>query len=212
MSGVAKERLIQMYKPSVIVNPEGQEKSLQVNLFELPALNRELRARFKADYQGKDWYWHRFFWSLPDPIFHSIEFLAVACIAFFNSPVKAYHIVKNKIQSYFAQKNNDIDATHRIGACFSPQEVKDLATSMRRHYSSCLWQKGDVLLIDNRQVMHAGMPGKGDRVIRALIANPLAMDYRLQAKGLSATDERTEGSLGEFLRNRAELDKSEPRP
>jgi alpha-ketoglutarate-dependent taurine dioxygenase len=197
--GTGNERFILMYKPSVCIHPSTQEKALQINLFELPTLNRQLRACFKADYKGNDWFWHRFFWSLPDPIFHSIEFLAIVLIAFFNSPKNSYKIVRNKIASYFANKKIDKRAEDRVGACFTEKDVTHLAQLMRDHYSSCLWKKGDVLLIDNRKVMHAGMPGKGERVIRAMISNPIAMDYAFKESGVINAMARDEPSIGECM-------------
>lgn len=206
--GQGDERLILMYKPSVIKHPITQEKSLQINLFELPGLNPELRACFKDDYKGDVWFWHRFFWSLPARLCDTIEALAVAWIALFKSPMNASKIIHNKIRSYFAQKNTATYPNTRIGTCFNEQEVKNLAQSMRRHYVSCLWQRGDILLLDNRQVMHTGMPGAGDRIIRALIANPLAMNYAQQAQGVCSAGEREQGSIAELMRELALVEKN----
>ncbi len=44
---------------------------------------------------------------------------------------------------------------YRVGSCFNNKEVKELAKLIRIYYSSCLWKKGDILLIDNKKVMHA---------------------------------------------------------
>lgn len=57
-------------------------------------------------------------------------------------------------------------------------------------------EKGDVLLIDNKKVMHAGMPGLGPRLIRAMICNPLAMDYYSSASGTLVATERETQTLG----------------
>lgn len=197
--GTGNKRFILMYKPSVFIHPLTQEKALQINLFELPTLNKYLRACFKADYKGKSWFWHRFFWSLPSPFFNTIEFLAVAVIAFFNSPKNSLKIVRTKLSSYFAKKKNKIPTPDKVGVCFTEKDIKSLAQAMRDHYCSCLWQKGDILLIDNRKVMHAGMPGKGKRLIRAMISNPIDMDYTSKEPGVLNAEERTTPSIGECM-------------
>ncbi len=197
--GSGKDRFICLYKPSVFIHPLTQEKALQINLFELPTLNNYLRTCFKSDYKGKDWFWHRFFWSLPAPLFNTIEFLAVAIIAFFHSPKNAYKIVRNKISSYFARKKTHLSEPDKVGTCFNENDIKKLAHAMRTHYCSCLWQKGDILLIDNKKVMHAGMPGKGERVIRAMISNPVAMNYTDKEHGAILAKERQTCSVGECM-------------
>ena len=70
---------------------------------------------------------------------------------------------------------------------------------MHAYYSSCLWQKGDILLVDNRQVVHARMPGAGPRLIRDLIGNPLKMDYTSDALGSLICKNSREPSLGYYL-------------
>ncbi|WP_298627738.1 TauD/TfdA family dioxygenase [uncultured Legionella sp.] len=197
--GTGDERFICMYKPSVFIHPVTHEKALQLNLFELPTLNNYLRTCFKADYKGKDWFWHRFFWSLPAPLFNTIEFLAVAVIAFIHSPKNAYKIVRTKLASYFARKKTNLSDPDKVETCFTEPEIQELAQAMRANYCSSLWQKGDILLIDNKKVMHAGMPGKGERVIRAMISNPIAMNYTNEETGILHAKERTSPSLGESL-------------
>lgn len=197
--GEGDERFILMYKPSVFEHPLTNEKALQVNLFELAELNTELRKCFINDYKGKEWFWHRFFWRLPTKVFNSIEFLAIMFIAFFHSPKNSYKIVKNKYSSYLANKKVHSFDTTKIDSCFSPDDVKELAQVMRTYYSSCLWQKGDVLLIDNKKVMHAGMPGSGERVIRALICNPMTLNFSPQRPGAISAQESTLKTIGDYM-------------
>lgn len=197
--GEGSERFILMYKPSVFEHPLTKEKALQVNLFELISLNAELRKCFMSDYKGKQWFWHRLFWRLPTAVFNSIEFLAVLCIAFFHSPKNSYKIVRNKYASYQANKKIHSFDTTKVGSCFSSKEVKELAQTMRTYYSSCLWKKGDILLIDNRKVMHAGMPGSGERVIRAMICNPMAMDFSLKQPGWISADNSKNKTIGDYM-------------
>lgn len=200
MVGEGAERFILMYKPSVFEHPLTKEKALAINLFELPMLNHELRKCFVNDYPGKAWFWHRFFWQLPGFIFKSIEFLAIVFIAFFKSPKRSYKILRTKLATFYANKKNKFSKNHeKVGSCFDDDEVKTLAKSIRNYYSSCLWQKGDILLIDNKNVMHAGMPGKGPRLIRAMIGNPIEMPYTETASGCIDAKERATESIGACL-------------
>lgn len=200
IAGEGEERFILMYKPNVFAHPLTKEKALQLNLFELPTLNDELRKRFLKDYKGAAWFWHRLFWRLPPKIFNLIESFAVALIAFFHSPKNAYKIARTKYLAYIANKKVHSFNTRRAGSCFSETEVKSLADLMRTHYSSCIWQKGDILLIDNKKVMHAGMPGKGDRVIRAMICNPIFLKYSSTQPGLVLSQEQVRRTIGEAMR------------
>lgn len=196
--GEKENRLLLMYKPNVFRHPLTDEKALQLNLFELHSLNNELRKCFMSDYGGKTWFWHRFFWRLPTLLFNAVEKTAVLFIALFHSPKRALHIAKIKYQRYLASKKVSFNK-ERVGQCFSQDEIKDLARAMRKYYSSCLWQKGDILLIDNKKVMHAGMPGIGPRLVRALICNPIALDYNPAAPGLVIAKESNAATIGQHM-------------
>lgn len=199
--GEGENRFVLMYKPSVLEHPTTHEKALQINIFELPTLNYELRKCFLKDYKGKVWFWHRFFWKLPTPIFNSVEKLAIIFISFFKSPKNAYKTLHNKLSHFKTSrkvKHFPLN-TGKVGSCFNDEEVKELAQLMRQFYSSCLWKKGDVLLIDNRKVMHAGMPGFGHRLIRAMICNPLDMGYSELEPGMIIAKERTTDTIGAYM-------------
>ncbi|WP_392538110.1 TauD/TfdA family dioxygenase [Legionella sp. 227] len=199
--GEGEEQFVLMYKPSVLEHPITKEKALQINMFELPTLNYELRKCFMNDYKGKKWFWHRFFWKLPTSVFNSVEKLAIIFISFFNSPTNSYKILRTKLTHFKASrkiKRSSLN-TVKVGSCFNKEEVKELAQLMRNYYSSCLWEKGDVLLIDNKKVMHAGMPGMGHRVIRAMICNPLHMNYSASESGSLVAKERTTDTIGAYM-------------
>lgn len=197
--GKGDSKFVLMYKPSIFEHPISKKPSLQINLFEIPTLNTELRRCFMNDYQGKTWFWHRLVWRLPAFVFKSIEVIYVMCASFFYSPEESLKIFRSKWRSFKAahKKNNlpPFDQT-RVGHCFTKNEVKNLAQLMRQHYSSCLWKKGDILLVDNHQVMHAGMPGSGDRLVRAMICNPVKMNYSFTEPGYLKCQYRTTESIG----------------
>lgn len=200
--GTGKNKFILMYKPSVFEHPQTKKKSMQINLFEILPLNAELRKCFMDDYQGKPWFWHRFVWKLPAFVLKSLEFIYIIFASFFHSPKDALTILRNKIKTSIAS-NKDADLPPfndvKVGRCFNDTDIKDLAKLMRNYYSSCLWKKGDVLLIDNRKVVHAGMPGAGQRLVRAMICNPMVMPYSFQEPGTLACETRSTESIGHYM-------------
>lgn len=195
--GQGETAFVLMYKPSVLMHAGA--KSLQINLFELPTLNAAMRRCFMNDYRGKDWFWHRFVWRMPECVFKFLEHVYVACASFCYSPRDSLAILKSKLRVRRAIKQSKLPDLPKVGPCFNEQDVNDLAQQIRQHYSSCLWQKGDVLLVDNRKVAHAGMPGAGPRTIRAMIANPLDMTYAFMEKGLLTCQQRTGDSIGTLM-------------
>ena len=200
--GKGNDRFVLMYKPSIFEHPATKKKSLQINLFEILSLNPELRKCFLNDYKGSDFFWHRFVWRMPEPVFKIIEKIYVACASFFYSPKDSLKILLNKILSKkAASKKDNLPSFNQIkvGSLFNKKDVKDLAKLIRAYYSSSLWQKGDILIVDNRKVMHAGMPGAGDRLIRAMISNPIDMKYSYREPGTIDCSNRLGESIGFYL-------------
>lgn len=204
IEGEGEDKLVLMYKPSVFLHPVTQKKSLQINFFSLPTLDTALRKCFLNDYQGKTWFWNRFFWKLPYSIFKSIENAAVFFIALFHSPKELFQMTESKWKTDRAFKKLDKKFT-KVSSCFSETDINHLAHMMRDYYCSITWHKGDILLVDNRKVVHTGMPGAGPRTVRALISNPLQMKYSSEQSGcLSCQDSATE-SIGYYLEQAKKL-------
>lgn len=200
--GKGKDKFILMYKPSIFKHPITKKSSLQINLFEIPSLNSEMRSYFIDDYQGKEWFWHRFVWKLPTFIFKLLEFFYIIFASFFYSPKNSIKILLAKIRANKAlNKKNNLPLFNdvKVGSCFKDKEIKDLAKLIRNYYSSCLWKKGDILLIDNRKVLHAGMPGSGPRLIRAMICNPLDMKYSFSKPGYLDCRNCTTETIGFYM-------------
>lgn len=200
--GEGNDKFILMYKPSIFDHPRTKKRALQINLFEIPKLNSELRKCFMHDYSANGWFWHRFVWKLPTAVFKTIEFLYIMCASLFYSPKEALKIFRSKINVYRAfNKKNNVPPFNdtKVGACFNDKDVKDLSKSIRNYYSSCLWKKGDILLIDNRQVMHAGMPGSGPRLVRAMICNPMTMRYSFLEPGSVTCNDRSSETIGYYM-------------
>lgn len=193
--GNGRHRLIVMHKPNVFLHPVTQKKALQINFFELNALNKALRTYFKNDYQGAAWLLYRLIWRLPTWFFTVLEKSYLFIGAFCYAPHQAIKTLYWRCRRWYAHRLTSF-SKQRVGHCFSSEDVNDLAHQMRRYYCSCLWQKGDILLVDNRQVVHAGMPGKGERVVRALIGNPLNISYQAGDSGLCDCVDKSAETLG----------------
>lgn len=197
--GEGEEKLILMYKPSVSLHPVTQKKALKINLFSLPTLDRALRKLFMNDYQGDTWFWHRFVWKLPASLFKTMENVFLYVAAFLHNPEKQMQITRSKKKVRKAFEKVDAKC-EKVNACFSDTDINHLTQLMRNFYCSTIWQKGDILLVDNRKVAHAGMPGSGSRLVRALITNPLEMKYSATQPGCFHSLDRTTESIGHFMR------------
>ena len=201
--GTGKKRFVTMHKPSVYVHPVTNKKALQINFFELRQLNSALRKCFINDYQGKTWFWHRLVWRLPEAAFKMLEHVYVMFASFFYSPKDSLGILWGKIKTLFLFNKKVATSfdKEKVESCFNKQEIHDLAKQMRDHYSSCLWVKGDILIVDNKKVVHAGMPGKGARTIRAMICDPLDISYSPSEPGIINCELRKTESVGWHLAN-----------
>lgn len=206
--GKGKKRFVVMYKPSVYIHPVTQKKALQINFFQLRALNRALRRCFINDYQGNSWFWHRLVWRLPESVFKALEVIYVMFASFFYSPKDSLKILLSKIKTYLAFNKKTAASFNAltVESCFEKDDIQELAKHMRDYYSSCLWQKGDILIVDNKQVVHAGMPGKGPRVIRAMICDPLEMNYSYSEPGTLSCKTRTTEGIGARMMSQQEMD------
>ncbi len=201
--GEGEDKLILMYKPSVFLHPVTQKKALQINFFSVPTLDATLRKCFLNDYQGKTWFWHRFVWNLPFSIFKPIENTFLFLGALFHSPEELLRIKMSQWKTDRAFKKLGKEFA-KVNSCFTQADIDHLAPIMRNFYCSILWKKGDILLVDNRKVVHAGMPGAGSRQVRALISNPLKMNYSPAQPGCFDCQESQKQSIGQSIKMKKE--------
>jgi alpha-ketoglutarate-dependent taurine dioxygenase len=172
------ERVV-FVKPVICDHPITGAPALVTNLSgELPGLNRQLRALFLKDYAGWQWTYHRLVWRFP--FLGNISYITFADV---RRRIKA--IVQNILgKSRSKASTADLPLGLRyLETAFTDEEVTLLAKAMRDHFVSFTWKRGDILLIDNLQIAHAGMPGFGDRVLRVVICNPVRMDVSATASG-----------------------------
>jgi alpha-ketoglutarate-dependent taurine dioxygenase len=189
--GQGDGRSVVMYKPSVLQHPITKEKALQINF------SGELRSKgfeevvhkaFGQDYQAWRWGMHRLSWRFP--------WLG-------NVVGLTPSVVKRAIQQKFlrsgAKKITSMDpSVTRIASAFDAESIELLGRSIRARFSSFTWRPGDMLLVDNVKMAHAGMPGFGPRRLRAFIANPIDVPCSPEAPGCYVIPERTaQHTLGE---------------
>lgn len=197
--GTGDNKFILMYKPSVFEHPVTNQKALQINFFELPTLNEAMRKCFMNDYQGDTWFWHRFAWRLPKFVFKALELIYVTINSFIYSPKESYKILQAKFSVYKAEKTLPSFNNEKVKNCFTEKDIDNLAKAMRNYYCSCLWKKGDILLVDNKKVVHAGMPGSGPRLVRAMISNPVDMKYAFTQPGYLNCKDRAAETVGHYI-------------
>lgn len=166
-------------KSAICDHPITGEPALVANLgSEISGLNRQLQQLFLKDYTGWQWTYHRLVWRFP--------FLGIIPhITFAGVGRRIKSIFRNILSKSGTQASAPVPplGLRLLGSAFTDEEVKLLAKAMRDHFVSFTWKRGDVLLIDNLQVAHSGMPGFGDRVLRVLICNPIRMDLSASASG-----------------------------
>jgi len=188
-----------MNKPSVIADGLSNKKIIQANLCnELPLLNEKLLKLFIQDYKGAKWIKHRLMWRFLG--YEKYQRWSFVLKGLKNNP---YQFLKNRkaMQKRIAQYKES--QQFRISSVFSEQDITKLAALMKESYSGFIWQEHDVLLVDNIQVAHAGMPGicttKYPREIRAMLSNPIKIDYSPDALGIQKRESLGSETLGELF-------------
>lgn len=196
---VEDEKFVVMHKPSVFTHPVTGKKIVQANLCaEIPALNDRVLRHFIRDYRGFRWMMHRMAWKYIG--YQRLRQWSLMLPALTRHPINFFKMRKEIRQR---MKQYSANSLPRINSVFNEADIKTLASAMRESYASFLWQKGDVLLVDNLQVAHAGMPGKTTkkhpRNIRAMLCNPFKMPYTPSALGLQEKGELLAATLGETM-------------
>ena len=177
------KRLMHLYKPSIFENACSQQATLVLNLgIPIPGLDQMLEKQFAEDYAGWRWSGWRMARRFPLLVDMSIT----------RNPLKS-------LKAAWARKRNPSNwlpkpSPDQVGSAFTPEDVSSLAVAMRKHFTSFVWKPGDVLLLNNLQMAHAGMPGHGARLVRALVCNPVPLSYLPDAPGRRAYPDVVEGT------------------
>ncbi|MFI4919701.1 MAG: TauD/TfdA family dioxygenase [Legionellales bacterium] len=199
---VVNDEFLLMSKPSVINDIGTDKKVIQANLgAEIPSLNEAVLSLFMSDYHGIKWVLHKMVWKLLG--YQKQRKLFFTLGAFFKNPLLFVRFFKKRqdMQKRLNQYNST--QSSRISSVFEDKDVPILAALIRDSYAAFTWQANDVLLIDNLQVAHAGMPGrttkKHPREIRAMLCNPLKINYAENAAGVQKHPGVRTETLGECM-------------
>lgn len=168
------------YKPSVFRHPHTGKFSLQVNISqELKGL--EIERHFLPYYTGGKWAVHRLAWRRRRVL--QALFYAVHIPLAIRHPViirELFTQLIGRLRAPSRQPSQQHEATDtptwpRLGQALDADDARLLGTAVWKHSSVFTWRRGDVLLIDNLQVHHAGMPGFGPRDIKVIMGNPVPL-------------------------------------
>lgn len=186
-----------LHKPSVLVHPLTRERALAIHywsgLMRL-GFRPAIRDAFLRDYAAARWTVHGLLWQYP----------ALTRLLPSGALVRAPRVALRDFRDQLAERirakalgvaEDDAPVGERVHSIFEPGDERIVADAVRHRFSSFRWKSGDVLMVDNAKMAHAGMPGFGPRLLRAMICNPMALPcsgdgpglWRLPNDGLEVT-------------------------
>lgn len=175
-------RVLLNYKPSVFRHPHTGKFSLQVNISE-EMKGLEMERHFLPHYSGKKWAVHRLAWRRRRVL--QLLFYLVHIPLAIRHPViirelstSLWRRLRTPSRQPKQQHVSTVTPTWpRLGQRLNQEDARLLGTAVWKHASVFTWRRGDVLLIDNLQVHHAGMPGFGPRDIKVIMGNPVPLGH-----------------------------------
>jgi hypothetical protein len=190
------KEFILLYKPSVFVHPLTAERTLNTHfwsgLLKL-GIRPAIRRAFMPDYGGAQWAVHQLLWRVPAlndfvPSLTLIKAPRIAIRNFRDMLRGRVRTLRAKLGAVAPSRGEDDHEPEGMGvdSAFEPGDQDLVASAIRRHFSSFRWKRGDVLMVDNLKMAHAGMPGFGPRLLRAMICNPMQVPCSADMPGLWA--------------------------
>ncbi|MDP3705100.1 MAG: TauD/TfdA family dioxygenase [Legionellaceae bacterium] len=183
---------VYLHKPAVLEHPLTKRKSLQINFGAIPNLHPFYVKKFCKNYMGFPWLLHRMLWS-SQKIYTFFNYFSI----FAYHPSLFFLILKKRkehIKVQYTQNENSLNQVFR-----EKKNLALLANLISKHQASFTWKEGDILLVDNTYIAHTGMPGFGARKIRALMCNPLKIDYSATASGIQIIGTSEAATLGSLV-------------
>jgi hypothetical protein len=204
------KELIRLYKPSVFVHPLTGERALNIHfwsgLLKL-GIRPAIRRAFMSDYGGAQWAVHQLLWRVPslNDFIPSLTLIKAPRIAVRNFR----DMLRGRLRSLRAKlapaasSNGEDDGEPQgtgVDSAFEASDGDLVAGAIRRRFSSFRWKPGDVLMVDNLKMAHAGMPGFGPRLLRAMICNPMQVPCSANTPGVwKVPDDRPARTVGERI-------------
>lgn len=165
---------ITIFKPTVLEHPITKKPALSVNFvaFGNTSLRSKINDEFINDYIGLEWIIHRARWRFK----YSERMIYFKQIITKLNPIA---IIKSCYNLRNNRSNPPAENIQRtVRDVFDQNDFSYLAKAVRKNHSSCKWQSGDIMLVDNKQIAHNGMPGFGTRVIRTMMCNPIQLNLQ----------------------------------
>jgi alpha-ketoglutarate-dependent taurine dioxygenase len=176
------------HKPSVFVHPITGRRSLQINLAgELPEIDTFVRANLRSHYATWRWLLHRLVWRYPAFERAAETYEAIACRLSMTGPRP--RAIAEELRATLARlvaapppapPLDDIPPVTRLHDKLIAEDIEEIANAVCRHCSMFPWKEGDVLVLDNLQTLHAGMPGYGPRELRVMMLNPVPITFPVE--------------------------------
>lgn len=159
------ERVAVLYKPVVVPHPQTGRSAILFNISaSIPGFDERIVQRFQAHFSGNAWAFHRFLWRTG-----KANKLRKA-IAYASHPIRfrqLYELYKPEPFPELLGEN---------AALPTEAETDAFADAVYRNATSVRWRRGDILLFDNFQMLHAGLPGFGPRNLNIMMFNPVYLD------------------------------------
>jgi alpha-ketoglutarate-dependent taurine dioxygenase len=229
------EKAVVLHKPTVYRHPHHGKRALQVNLGgEAPTVIGLLNRLLKVHYVGPKWALHRYAWkhAFMSQVFTTIERIPAALQYPDVVGKEEWDTVKGLAKGLgarFGLRSTSPSPRPKAGSAMmgsgyrpptslrklsdllTPEDCVTLAKVARRHCALFTWKQGDVVLFDNVQVLHSGMPGLGPREIRVMMCNPIPMKYPFKTGLIDVAFDESYRTVDERLRALA-AERSSPAP
>ncbi len=225
----AGEKRVVLLKPLVYRHPYHGKRAFQVNLGENRLVTTFLNQLLVKQYTGPKWAVLRYTWKhayltkvmhtlekLPSALkypdvmgkqeWDEIEGLVKGLGARFRGKKKAKAPPPApKVPAAGEMLGSSLSAPSiagmaRLGDKIAREDAATIAKAARKHTSVFTWKKGDVILFDNVQVHHAGMPGVGPRELRVMMCDPIPMKFPLRSGRIDVSFDESYRSIDEQLR------------
>ena len=214
-----------LHKPTVWRHPHHGKRAFQVNLGgEATTVAGLLNRLLQRHYEGPKWALHRYAWkhAFMNQVFTTLERLPAALEYPEVVGKQEWDTVKGLAKGVGARLGIKVKSSgprrappgsammgggyqppggqRKLSELLTAEECVTLAKVARKHCSVFTWKQGDVLLFDNLQVMHSGMPGLGPREIRVMMCNPIPMQYPFRTGEIEVRFDEAYRSVDERLR------------
>jgi alpha-ketoglutarate-dependent taurine dioxygenase len=180
---MAGEEHVVLYKPNVLVHPHTGLPSLHLHVSaEVRGVDEHLKRHLSSAYAGPQWALHRAAWRNMGLQFGLNALFQTGRVL--HRPRVLYTLLLEQFVKQFlamrrAAKVPPASRPSRAGRLFDDEEARSVAEAVLRHTNVFTWRRGDILILDNLQMLHSGMPGLGSRRIEVAMCNPVPLRWPL---------------------------------